>query len=335
MASTEQPLAVLLMGPTASGKTELAIRLREALDGELISVDSALVYRGMDIGTAKPDAGTLARAPHRLIDICDPATPYSAADFREDACQAMDEAVAAGRTPILVGGTMLYFRALCFGMAAMPAASPETREALARRFDEEGGEALYEELARVDSVAAAGMHPNNRQRLLRALEVYQVAGRPISELWAEEKAGGEGDPLPYRTIPIALSPPERADLHQRIERRFHTMLEQGLIEEVRAFYERGDLSLDLPSMRAVGYRQVWEHLAGKTGYNEMVERALAATRQLAKRQITWLRGWPDCHWLDGGDPECLGKALKIIRAGPTLESDLPAAADGIKGRPVR
>ena len=334
MAGAEQPLAVLLMGPTASGKTELAIRLREALDGELISVDSAMVYRGMDIGTAKPDAEILARAPHRLIDICDPATPYSAADFREDALRAMDEVAAAGRTPILVGGSMLYFRALCFGMAAMPSASPETREALAARFDEEGGDALHRELASVDPVAAAGMHPNNRQRLLRALEVYQVSGRPISDFWSDENNAGEGQSLPYRTLAIALSPPERADLHQRIERRFHAMLEQGLMEEVRAFQERGDLSLNLPSMRAVGYRQVWEHIEGKTGYNEMIERALAATRQLAKRQITWLRRWPDCHWLDGGDPKSLEKALKIIKAGPTLESNLPAASSGIKGRPV-
>ena len=335
MATSEAPLAILLMGPTAAGKTELAIRLREALDGELISVDSALVYRGMDIGTAKPGADTLARAPHRLIDICDPAHPYSAAEFREDARQAMDEAVAAGRVPILVGGTMLYFRALCYGMASMPPASPETREALAGRFEREGGEALHRELTRVDPVAAAGMHPNNRQRLLRALEVYQVTGKPISQLWAEEKAAGEGTALPYNAIPIALSPPQRADLHKRIEQRFQAMLAQGLIEEVRGFHERGDLSLELPSMRAVGYRQVWEHLEGKTGYNEMVERALAATRQLAKRQITWLRRWPGCHWLDGGDPECLEKALKIIKAGATLESNLPAAADGIKGRPVR
>lgn len=331
----EQPLAVLLMGPTASGKTELAIRLREALNGELISVDSAMVYRGMDIGTAKPDADTLARAPHRLIDICDPAHPYSAADFREDALRVMEETVAAGRTPILVGGTMLYFRALCFGMAAMPSASPETRAALAARFDEEGGEALHRELATVDPVAAAGMHPNNRQRLLRALEVYQVSGRPISDFWSDgNNAGGEPS-LPCRTLAIALSPPERAELHRRIERRFHAMLDQGLIAEVKGLHARGDLSLELPSMRAVGYRQVWEHIEDKTGYNEMVERALAATRQLAKRQITWLRRWPDCHWIDGGDPQCLQKALKIIGANATLEGNMPPAVDGIKGRPAR
>lgn len=335
MADADQRPAILLMGPTASGKTELAIRLREALDGELISVDSAMVYRGMDIGTAKPDAETLARAPHRLIDICDPATPYSAADFRRDALQAMNEVIAGGRTPILVGGTMLYFRALCFGMAAMPSASPAIRKALAARFEEEGGEALHRELARVDPVAAAGMHPNNRQRLLRALEVYQVSGRPISGFWADGNGKGEQQALPCRTMAIALAPPRRAELHQRIEHRFRAMLEAGLIDEVRALYARGDLSPELPSMRAVGYRQVWEHIEGKTSYNEMVERALAATRQLAKRQITWLRGWPECHWIDSGDTESLEEALKIIKAGATLESDLPATADGIKGRPVR
>lgn len=333
MDGSERPLAILLMGPTATGKTELGIRLREALVGELISVDSAMVYRGMDIGTAKPDAATLARAPHRLIDICDPATPYSVADFRDDARVAMDEAVAQGRTPILVGGTMMYFAALRDGMAEMPPIPPAYRDALAERFEREGGPALHRELADVDPVAAERMHPNNRQRLLRALEVYQVSGQPISSYW--ESNNQRGAAASYRLLPIALAPSQRNDLHERIRQRFLGMLGAGLVAEVESFYRRGGLSLELPAMRAVGYRQVWEYLEGKTSYDNMVERALAATRQLAKRQITWLRRWTVCGWLVADDPYCFEKALKIIEAGATLGPNVPGAADGIRGRSVQ
>ena len=333
MVADSQPLAVLVMGPTAAGKTELAIELKEALDGELVSVDSAMVYRGMDIGTAKPDAATLARAPHRLIDICDPAKPYSAADFREDALAAMDDIVAAGRTPILVGGTMLYFAALCTGMADMPPASPGIREALAARLDREGADALHRELAAVDPEAAQRMHPNNRQRLIRALEVYQVAGRPISSLW--KRNDHPAATVSYRILPVVLAPPQRVDLHERIRQRFLGMLSEGLIQEVERLQCRGDLSPALPSIRAVGYRQTWEYLNGKTSYSEMVDRALAATRQLAKRQLTWLRRWSGSHWIPSGDPYCLEKALKIIETGATLGNGLRNPADIQSAGPVQ
>ena len=324
-----RPPAVLVMGPTASGKTELAIQLRERLDGELISVDSALVYRGMDIGTAKPDAATLRRAPHHLIDIRDPAEPYSAAEFATDAGALTERIRGEGRVPILVGGTMLYYNVLRQGMAAMPQADETVRAELEHRFDLEGGDSLYRELQAVDPEAAAGLHPNNRQRLVRALEVYRVSGQPISSHW--HRGGQQGGGLPGGTVSLALAPPRRQVLHERIERRFMAMLDQGLVEEVRCLYQRGDLSASLPAIRAVGYRQVWEYLSGKNSYNEMVERALAATRQLAKRQLTWLRRWPECHWLDGQGRNSLEDALKIIDAGATVSGDPDATLHGMKG----
>ncbi len=326
----QRPPAVLVMGPTASGKTDLAIELRERLDGELISVDSALVYRGMDIGTAKPDAATLRRAPHHLIDIRDPAEPYSAAEFAADAGALIERIRGEGRVPILVGGTMLYYNVLRQGMAAMPQANETVRSELECRFDTEGGDALYGELEAVDPEAAAGLHPNNRQRLVRALEVYRVSGKPISSYWRHGSQQGAG--LPQGTVSLALAPPRRAELHERIEQRFLAMLEAGLVEEVRALYQRGDLSASLPSIRAVGYRQVWEYLSGKNSYNVMVERALAATRQLAKRQLTWLRRWPECSWLDVRGRNPLEDALKIIDAGATVTSDPDATPYGMKGR---
>ena len=324
-----RPPAVLVMGPTASGKTDLAIELRERLDGELISVDSALVYRGMDIGTAKPDAATLRRAPHHLIDIRDPADPYSAAEFAADAGALIERIRGDGRVPILVGGTMLYYNVLRQGMAPMPPADETVRTELERRFDDEGGGGLYRELEAVDPQAAAGLHPNNRQRLVRALEVYRVSGQPISTHWRQGNQQGGG--LPEGTVSLALAPPQRQALHARIERRFMAMLEQGLVEEVRHLYRRGDLSASLPAIRAVGYRQVWEYLSGKNIYNEMVERALAATRQLAKRQLTWLRRWPDCCWLDGQGVNPVDDALKIIEAGATITGDPDVVPQGMKG----
>ncbi len=309
------------MGPTASGKTDLAIALREALGGELISVDSALVYRGMDIGTAKPDAEVLRRAPHRLIDICDPAESYSAADFCSDARDAMAEITAGDRVPILVGGTMMYFNALVQGMATMPAADPEVRGRLEARLESEGAQALHEELARVDAEAAERMHPNNRQRLIRALEVHELTGKPISAFWTH--AGQDPDQaladFPYRLTALALSPGDRALLHERIRARFQSMLERGFIEEVRALRARNDLSLELPSMRCVGYRQIWDYLEGKSGYTEMAERGMAATRQLAKRQLTWLRRWKQAHWLDADEPKPLDIALKIVQGTATFD----------------
>lgn len=295
-----KPLAIALMGPTAAGKTDLAIALHERISVDIISVDSALVYRGMDIGTAKPSAEELRRAPHRLIDICDPAEAYSAADFARDARAAMAEIVAAGRTPLLVGGTMLYFKALLEGLSPMPPSDPGIRAAIEEEARSQGWPALHAQLAEVDPVCAARLHPNHSQRISRALEVYRLSGIPMSS-WQT----GEGDGLldSYRWIQIAIAPQERTVLHQRIALRFDKMLELGFIEEVEALYRRGDLHEDMPSIRAVGYRQVWQFLAGECDRTTMCERAIAATRQLAKRQLTWLRGWHDLSWINTLDAQ--------------------------------
>lgn len=311
------PLAIALMGPTAAGKTDLAIALHQHLGAEIISVDSALVYRGMDIGTAKPSAAELARAPHRLIDIRDPAEPYSAADFTRDARSAMATITTAGRIPLLVGGTMLYFKALLEGLSPMPPSDPQVRCAIEEEARLRGWPALHEQLAQVDPVAAARLHPNHSQRISRALEVYRVSGIPISR-WQQ----GEGDGLleQYRWVQIAVAPEDRTLLHQRITQRFDKMLELGFIEEVECLYRRGDLHEDMPSIRAVGYRQAWQYLAGQCDRATMREQGIAATRQLAKRQLTWLRGWHDLRWVNtqsaGGEPlelgEIFGKILNIL-----------------------
>ncbi|MZG55635.1 tRNA (adenosine(37)-N6)-dimethylallyltransferase MiaA [Photobacterium lucens] len=291
-----QPQAIFLMGPTASGKTDLAIRLREVLPVELISVDSALIYKGMDIGTAKPDAHELALAPHRLIDIRDPAQSYSAADFRADALKEMADIVAAGRIPLLVGGTMLYYKALLEGLSPLPAADLEVRAGIERDAAEFGWQALHDELVRIDPVAGARIHPNDPQRLSRALEVFRISGKTLTELTKTQ-----GESLPYKVHQFAIAPMDRAVLHQRIELRFNKMIEAGFEQEVRALHERGDLHLELPSIRCVGYRQMWEYLDGNYDLDEAVFRGICATRQLAKRQITWLRGWKDLTWLDSSD----------------------------------
>ncbi|GAA0562142.1 tRNA (adenosine(37)-N6)-dimethylallyltransferase MiaA [Halomonas salifodinae] len=309
MSDDRRPPAILLMGPTAAGKTDLAIALHERLGCELISVDSALIYRGMDIGTAKPSAAELARAPHRLVDIRDPAEAYSAAEFREDALAAMREITAAGRVPLLVGGTMMYYKRLMEGVAQMPAADPALRAELEAEAERRGLQALHEELARVDPRLAAELHPHNRQRLLRALEVYRLSGRPLSVLWAEQCR----ETLPWRTLSIGVAPAARAVLHERIERRFEAMLDQGFLEEVAALKARGDLHPDLPSMRCVGYRQAWEHLDGAYDRETLIAKGTAATRQLAKRQLTWLRGWPDLHWVDSQQADPLEGVLKLVR----------------------
>lgn len=303
------PPAILLMGPTASGKTDLAIALRRHLPVELISVDSAMVYRGMDIGTAKPSAQELALAPHRLIDICDPREPYSAARFREDALREMAEITAAGRVPLLVGGTMLYFRALQYGLSNLPAADPVIRARLQQELEAKGLAALHRRLAEVDPLAAQRIHRNDPQRTLRALEVWEASGRPLSELQA-----AAGQAMPYRAIKLVRSPASRTALHQRINQRFLVMLDQGFIEEVQRLTGTGGLRPDLPSMRSVGYRQLWSWLRGECSRDEMIERGQAATRQLAKRQMTWLRSEQACHWLDeAGDVE--QQALALIRTG--------------------
>ncbi len=296
------------MGPTASGKTGLAIDLVQKLPCEIISVDSALVYREMNIGTAKPSAEELAAAPHRLIDICDPTESYSAARFRADALREMEEVVQNGNIPLLVGGTMLYFRALQYGLSELPEGDPDVRARLEAEAAAQGWEVLHGRLERVDPVCAARIHPNDPQRIIRALEVYELTGSPMSEL---QQLDGE-QKLPYRVIKLARAPAERAVLHQRIEQRFLQMLEQGFEEEVRALIERWRLTPDMPALRLVGYRQMAGYLRGEYDYDGMIERGVAATRQLAKRQYTWLRQERDLHWLreEGDGP--LAQALKII-----------------------
>ena len=298
------PPAIFLMGPTASGKTDLAIRLRQQLPVELISVDSALIYKGMDIGTAKPDARELSLAPHRLIDIRDPAQSYSAADFRADALKEMADIVAAGRIPLLVGGTMLYYKALLEGLSPLPAADPAIRAQIEQEAAEKGWLAMHEELVRIDPVAGARIHPNDPQRLSRALEVFRISGNTLTELTKTQ-----GDALPYKVHQFAIAPKDRVVLHQRIEQRFEKMIEAGFEQEVRALYDRGDLHPDLPSIRCVGYRQMWEYLDGACSLDDAVFRGVCATRQLAKRQITWLRSWKDLTWLDSSDGE---QALQTV-----------------------
>ena len=312
-----RPLAICLMGPTASGKTALALALADRLDCGLVSVDSAQVYRGMDIGTAKPEPAVLARYPHRLIDIRDPAEPYSAAEFRRDALTAIGEILAAGRMPLLVGGTMLYFRALIHGLAEMPGADPAIRAGIAALAEREGWDAVHRRLAAVDPASAARIDPGNRQRVQRALEVYLASGRPMSSLHAAQSPAAD---LPCRLLQLALVPADRAALHRRIAARFQAMLAAGFLDEVRALKARGDLHPDLPSIRSVGYRQAWDYLDGRVSRQEMSERAIAATRQLAKRQLTWLRSWPGLEILPGDEPEpdkLLKLALKRVQEAST------------------
>jgi tRNA dimethylallyltransferase len=307
------------MGPTACGKTRVAVELAQQLPVELISVDSALVYRGLDIGSGKPDAATLARAPHRLIDIRDPAEPYSAADFRNDALKEMKAILDKGKVPLLVGGTMLYFKALREGLAAMPSADPAVRARILALAQKAGWAAVHQRLQQVDPVAAQRIHPNDPQRLQRALEVYEVSGRSMSELHAEKPAGDAPD-LPCKLIFLAMLP-ERAPLHEAIARRFHAMLEAGFVMEVSKLRERGDLHVDMPALRSVGYRQVWEYLDGKCDYATMIAKGIAATRQLAKRQYTWLRSWTDLHavqcTLGVEDGNIVKKLLKNLPIGAT------------------
>jgi tRNA dimethylallyltransferase len=306
------PPAVLLMGPTATGKTEAALALADRLPVGIVSVDSALVYRGMDVGTAKPDRALLARYPHALVDILDPAEPYSAARFRADALREMQAIAARGRVPLLVGGTMLYFKALTEGLSQLPAADPAIRAELERRLAREGTRALHAELAAVDPDAAARIHPNDPQRIGRALEVWRATGRPLSAL----QRRAEQQPAPWRFLAFALLPATRGPLHARIAARFARMMERGFLDEVRGLRARGDLTRDHPSMRAVGYRQLWQHLDGACDLAEAVARGTHATRQLAKRQHTWLRSWGSlrCFDPDAGDPRdalvaAVGEAL--------------------------
>ena len=286
---TKKPMAITVMGPTASGKTALAIELRKHLPVELINVDSAQVYRSLNIGSAKPAAEILAQAPHRLLDIRDPSEIYSAAEFLADARREMAEINAAGRIPLLVGGSMMYFKVLLEGLSQLPEADQSIRDDLEQRAAKEGWPSLYAELQLVDPQTASRLHPNHSQRIQRALEVYQVTGEPMSALQAES-VGGLAQQYDFRQI--ALIPQNRSLLHQRLEQRFEAMMALGFAEEVKGLYERGDLHINLPAIRSVGYRQLWDYYAGDCSLQDAVEKAVIATRQLAKRQLTWLRNWP-------------------------------------------
>ena len=296
---TQQPLALFLMGPTASGKTDLAIALRQQLPVEVISVDSALIYKGMDIGTAKPTPAELALAPHRLIDILDPKESYSAMNFREDALKEMAEISASGRIPLLGGGTMLYYNALLEGLSPLPSADPTIRAEIEEKAAKIGWAGMHQELLAIDPVAGARINPNDSQRINRALEVFYITGKTMTELTAEK-----GEALPYRLLQFAIAPQDRAILHERIALRFQKMMDLGFEEEVKRLFLREDLHIDLPSIRCVGYRQMWEYLQGDISLDEAIYKGICATRQLAKRQITWLRGWKDeITWLDSLNPE--------------------------------
>ncbi len=314
MPETPYPPAIFLMGPTASGKTALAVSLLERFPLEIISVDSALVYRDMYIGTAKPDAATLTRAPHHLLDIRDPTEVYSAAAFCDDARRLMADIVARGKVPLLVGGTMLYFRALLQGLDDLPRADPALRRTLEQEAASRGWPALHQELAQIDPVTAARLSPNDTQRIGRALEIYRLTGQPMSALLDKVQAS-----LPYRVLQLALIPSDRAVLHQRIAARFDAMLVDGLLDELNTLRSAYALTADLPAMRAVGYRQAWAHLEGEVDSNEMREQGIAATRQLAKRQLTWLRSWPSVVVLDALardlEAQAIDQVTRHLRAG--------------------
>ena len=291
--SVESP-AILLMGPTGAGKTDIAVDLATSLPLEIVSVDSAMVFRGMDIGTAKPGPDVRARAPHHLVDILDPAERYSAGRFLADATAAMADIRRRGRLPLLVGGTMLYFRALQSGLAELPAADPEVRRRIDHQASVAGWPALHAQLARRDPAAAARIQPNDRQRIQRALEVLELTGQTVSSRQREDLRGATR----RSDLKIVVAPADRALLASRIQHRFSRMMELGLLDEVRSQYARGDLGPTLPSIRAVGYRQLWDHLEGRSGLQEAIERAVIATRQLARRQRTWLRAEPGASWHD-------------------------------------
>jgi tRNA dimethylallyltransferase len=299
------PPAIFLMGPTAAGKTALALALHERFPVDVISVDAAQVYRGLDIGTAKPSAEEQVRVPHRLIDIRDPAEPYSAAQFCEDARREMDEITARGRIPLLVGGTMFYFKALEYGLSVLPPADEDLRAELTAEAAARGWPALHAHLREVDPAAAERIHPNDAQRVQRALEIA---------LRRDEGAAAPLQPsLPYTAIKLALAPEERRVLHERIAARFHTMLERGLLSEAEGLYRRGDLNLKLPAMRIVGYRQAWDYLSGIINYNVFVDRGIAATRQLAKRQYTWLRSYPDIEWINSEQHDVVSASAVLVQ----------------------
>ena len=292
LANSQKLPVIFLMGPTASGKTDLALSLREHMPVELVNVDSAQIYQQMDIGTAKPDSETLSKAPHRLLSFCDPADAYSAADFANDAKKEIADIHSMGRIPLLVGGSMLYFKVLLEGLSDLPSADADIRKGIQEQADREGWASVHQQLQLVDPITAEKLHPNHSQRIQRALEVYKITGTPLSELQSQSQGGIEQD---YDVRQYALVMQNRALLHQRIEQRFMAMMEAGFASEVEQLFQRGDLHADLPSIRAAGYRQLWDYFEGYCGLDEAVEKAIIATRQLAKRQQTWLRNWPNCQ----------------------------------------
>ncbi|WP_457913744.1 tRNA (adenosine(37)-N6)-dimethylallyltransferase MiaA [Candidatus Gillettellia adelgis] len=301
---------IFIMGPTAAGKTSLAIQLRYYLPVELISVDSTLIYRGMNIGTAKPSDVELKKAPHRLINIRDPAQTYSVADFQMDVLNAMADITSSGGIPLLVGGTMLYYKALLSGLSPLPPADPLIRKYIKQQAEKDGCQILHDQLKKIDPVSASRINVNDLQRLSRALEVFLLSGKTFTELTKKK-----GESLPYYVHQFAIAPSSRALIHQRIKLRYHQMLAAGFEEEVRILFARHDLHADLPSIRSIGYRQMWSYLSGDINYDEMIYRGICATRQLAKRQITWLRSWHLLYWLDSDKPkEALNKVIQVVSA---------------------
>lgn len=302
------PPAIFLMGPTASGKTELAVQLAQQLNAEIISVDSVLVYKGMDIGTAKPTLKERMGIPHHLIDILDPSESFSTGHFRRLALQLMNDMTLRGKTPILVGGTMLYFNALFKGLAPLPFADPDIRQQLDQELLSKGKEAMHQRLKIIDPEAANKIHPNDPQRVQRALEVYELSGKPITQFFRE----AEQEKLPYRMIKLIVAPEERKQLHHKIALRFQEMVDDGLIDEVNELYQRGDLTEELPAIRAVGYRQAWSYLKGEYDKDRMIEKGIIATRQLAKRQFTWLRRVENAKQFVSFESDLSDKVLQSI-----------------------
>ena len=310
MQKQARPPAIFLMGPTASGKTVLSVQLAQAFGGEIISVDSALVFKGMDIGTAKPTLEERAGIPHHLIDILEPWQSYSTGQFRHQALGLMKDISERGKIPVLVGGTQLYFNALFNGLAVLPVANLEIRRQLDKDLIQFGKEVLHQRLGNVDPLAAARIHPNDPQRVQRALEVYEISGQPLSSFFKAET----DNELPYQAIKLIIAPPDRKILHDIIAQRFRAMLAQGFVEEVTGLYQRGDLTKQMPSMRAVGYRQVWDYLQGIDDVDVMTEKAIIATRQLAKRQFTWLRRVTDAMSFQTGQEHLLAEVMALVSA---------------------
>ena len=304
------PPAIFLMGPTASGKTTLSIQLAQGFNCEIISVDSALVFRGMDIGTAKPTTKERAGIPHHLIDILDPAESFSTGQFREQSLTLMDEITGRGKIPLLTGGTMLYFNVLFHGLAELPPANKEIREKLDQQAAAQGWQQMHKRLAEIDPESALRIHPNDPQRIQRALEVYEISGKPLTGFFKQSRE----QKIPFRKIKLVIAPEDRKQLHENIASRFHKMLEKGLIEEVNALYQRGDLNEKLPAIRAVGYRQIWSYLTGEYDFETMTDKAIIATRQLAKRQFTWLRRETDAQWFQTGQPHLVNKVVKELKS---------------------